>query len=159
VDPFAGSYAVEAMTDDIEAAAIELMAKIDEMGGALAAIERGFQKSEIERSAYEVARQTDDGRRVVVGVNKFTIDEEEPYEPLRVDPGIADTQAEQLRELRAGRDQMAVSKAVGAVKSAAAGTDNVLPPIRDAVRAGATLGEVCDALRAVWGTYRPPDAG
>jgi methylmalonyl-CoA mutase N-terminal domain/subunit len=146
VDPFAGSYAVEAMTDEIEAAAIELMAKIDEMGGALAAIERGFQKSEIERSAYEVARQTDDGRRVVVGVNKFTIGEDEPYEPLRVDPGIADAQAEALRELRAARDQAAVSKAVGAVKSAAEGTDNVLPPVRD-------------ALRDVWGTYRPPDAG
>jgi methylmalonyl-CoA mutase N-terminal domain/subunit len=159
VDPFAGSYAVEAMTDEIEAAAIELMAKIDEMGGALAAIERGFQKSEIERSAYEVARQTDDGRRVVVGVNKFTIGEDEPYEPLRVDPGIADAQAEALRELRAARDQAAVSKAVGAVKSAAEGTDNVLPPVRDALRTGATLGEVCDALRDVWGTYRPPDAG
>jgi methylmalonyl-CoA mutase, N-terminal domain len=159
VDPFAGSYAVEAMTDEIEAAATELMAKIDEMGGALAAIERGFQKSEIERSAYEVARQTDDGRRVVVGVNKFTVDEDEPYEPLRVDPGIADAQAEALRELRAARDKAAVSKAVGALQSAAEGTDNVLPPIRDALRAGATLGEVCDALRAVWGTYRPPDAG
>jgi methylmalonyl-CoA mutase N-terminal domain/subunit len=159
VDPFAGSYAIEAMTDEIEAAATELMARIDEMGGALAAIERGFQKSEIERSAYEVARQTDDGRRVVVGVNKFTIGEDEPYEPLRVDPGIADAQAEALRELRAARDQAAVSKAVGAVKSAAEGTDNVLPPVRDALRTGATLGEVCDALRDVWGTYRPPDAG
>src|SRR6202012_3320494 len=112
VDPFAGSYAVEAMTDDVEAAATELMAKVDEMGGALAAIERGFQKSEIERSAYEVARQTDDGRRVVVGVNKFTIDDEEPYEPLRVDPEIEQAQAERLRALRGGRDQAAVRKAV-----------------------------------------------
>ena len=93
VDPFAGSYAVESMTDEIEAAATELMTRVDEMGGALAAIERGFQKSEIERSAYEVARQTDDGRRVVVGVNKFTIDDEEPYEPLRGDPRIEESQA------------------------------------------------------------------
>jgi hypothetical protein len=91
----------------------------------------------------------------VVGVNKFTIDEEEPYEPLRVDPGIADAQAERLRELRARRDQVAAGKAVDAVKSAAEGTGNVLPPVRDALRAGATLGEVCDALRAVWGTYQP----
>jgi methylmalonyl-CoA mutase, N-terminal domain len=158
VDPFAGSYAVEAMTDEIEAAATELMAKIDEMGGALAAIERGFQKSEIERSAYEVARQTDDGSRVVVGVNKFTLDEEEPYEPLRVDPGIEAAQAERLRELRAGRDQGAVRKTVDAVKAAAEGTDNVLPPVRDALRAGATLGEVCDALRAVWGVYQPQES-
>jgi methylmalonyl-CoA mutase N-terminal domain/subunit len=155
VDPFAGSYAVEAMTDEIEAAATELMAKIDEMGGALAAIERGFQKSEIERSAYEVARQTDDGRRVVVGVNKFTVDEEEPYEPLRVDKNIADAQVERLRELRAARDQVAVLKAVDAVRSAAEGTDNMLPSVRDALRAGATLGEVCDALRAAWGVYHP----
>jgi methylmalonyl-CoA mutase, N-terminal domain len=134
------------------------MAKIDDMGGALAAIERGFQKSEIEHSAYEVARAADDGRRVVVGVNKFTIDEEEPYEPLRVDPGIASVQAERLRELRADRDQAALRKAVDAVKSAAEGTDNVLPPVRDALRAGATLGEVCDALRAVWGVYQPQES-
>jgi methylmalonyl-CoA mutase, N-terminal domain len=158
VDPFAGAYAVEAMTDDIEAAATELMVKIDEMGGALAAIERGFQKSEIERSAYEVARQTDDGRRVVVGVNKFTVDDEEPYEPLRVDPSIEQAQAERLRELRAGRDQAAVGKTVDAVRAAAEGTDNVLPPVRDALRAGATLGEVCDALRAVWGSYQPQES-
>src|ERR1700757_3614137 len=128
VDPFAGSYAVESMTDEIEAAAIGLMAKIDEMGGALAAIERGFQKSEIERSAYEVARQTDDGRRVVVGVNKYTVDDEEPYEPLRVDPSIEAAQAERLRKLRDGRDQAAVRKALDALRSAAEGTDNVLPP-------------------------------
>jgi methylmalonyl-CoA mutase N-terminal domain/subunit len=158
VDPFAGSYAVEAMTDEIEAAATELMVKIDEMGGALAAIERGFQKSEIERSAYEVARQTDDGSRVVVGVNKFTVDEEEPYEPLRVDPGIEAAQAERLRGLRASRDQAAVRKTVDAVKAAAEGTDNVLPPVRDALRAGATLGEVSDALRAVWGVYQPQES-
>src|SRR5690349_5163306 len=158
VDPFAGSYAVEAMTDEIEAAAAELMTKIDEMGGALAAIERGFQKLEIERSAYEVARQTDDGSRTVVGVNKFTLDEVEPYEPLRVDPGIEAAQAERLRELRAGRDRAAVRKTVDAVKAAAEGTDNVLPPVRDALRAGATLGEVCDAMRAVCGVYQPRES-
>jgi methylmalonyl-CoA mutase, N-terminal domain len=146
------------MTDEVEAAATELMAKIDEMGGALAAIERGFQKSEIEQSAYEVAKQTDDGRRIVVGVNKFTSAEEEPYEPLRVDPGIEQAQADQLRELRAGRDQAAVRRTVDAVKSAAEGTDNVLPPVRDALRAGATLGEVSDALRAVWGVYQPHES-
>jgi methylmalonyl-CoA mutase, N-terminal domain len=157
VDPFAGSYAIESMTDEIEAAATELMAKIDDMGGALAAIERGFQKSEIERSAYQVAKETDEGTRVVVGVNKFTGDEEEPYEPLRVDPEIELAQADQLRQLRRNRDQAAVRKHVDAVKTAAEGTSNVLPPIRDALRAGATLGEVCDSLREIWGTYRPPD--
>jgi methylmalonyl-CoA mutase N-terminal domain/subunit len=157
VDPFAGSYAVESMTDEIEAAATELMARVDDMGGALAAIERGFQKSEIERSAYQVAKQTDEGTRVVVGVNKFTGDHEEPYEPLRVDPRIEQAQADRLRQLRRERDQTATGKHIDALKTAAEGTGNVLPPIAGALRAGATLGEVCDALREVWGVYRPPD--
>ncbi len=157
VDPFAGSYAVESMTDEIEAAATELMTKVEDMGGALAAIERGFQKSEIERSAYEVARQTDEGQRVVVGVNKFTIDDEEPYEPLRVDPTIEESQARRLRELRDGRNSAAARTAVDAVKTTAEGTENLLPPIAEALRAGATLGEICDGLRAVWGVYQPSD--
>ena len=157
VDPFAGSYAIESMTDEIEAAVLDLMAKIDDMGGALAAIEQGFQKSEIERSAYQVARQTDDGERVVVGVNRYTVDDEEPYEPLRVDPAIEQAQARVLERLRRDRDQAAVRKHVDAVRSTAEGTGNVLPPIKDALRGGATLGEICDALRDVWGVYRPPD--
>jgi len=157
VDPFAGSYAVESLTDEIEAAATELITKIDEMGGALAAIERGFQKSEIERSAYQVAKETDDGTRVVVGVNKFTTDVEEPYEPLRVDPEIEQAQAKRLGQLRKDRDQQVVRKHLSALKATADGVGNVLPPIKDALRAGATLGEVCDGLREVWGVYRPPD--
>src|SRR5215471_18888766 len=157
VDPFAGSYAVESLTDEIEAAATELMTTIDEMGGALAAIERGFQKSEIERSAYQVAKETDDGTRVVVGVNRFTTDVEEPYEPLRVDPEIEQAQARRLRQLRKDRDQQVVRKHLSALKATADGVGNVLPPIKDALRAGATLGEVCDGLREVWGVYRPPD--
>jgi methylmalonyl-CoA mutase N-terminal domain/subunit len=157
VDPFAGSYAVEAMTDEIEAAATELMTKIDDLGGALAAIERGFQKAEIERSAYQVAKETDSGQRTVVGVNKYTLDDEEPYQPLRVDPRIELTQAERLRQLRADRDQPAVRKNLDSVRFAAEGTGNVLPPIGDALRVNATLGEVCDALREVWGVYQPPE--
>ncbi len=157
VDPFAGSYAIESMTDDIEAAAAELVTRIDEMGGALAAIEQGFQKSEIERSAYAIARQTDDGERVVVGVNKYTAGDEEPYEPLRVDPRIEEAQARELQRIRRNRDNAAVRKNLDAVRETAEGAGNVLPPVRDALRAGATLGEVCDALREVWGVYRPPD--
>ena len=157
VDPFAGSYAMESLTDEIEAAATELITKIDEMGGALAAIERGFQKSEIEGSAYQVAKETDDGTRVVVGVNKFTTDAEEPYEPLRVVPEIEQAQARRLGQLRKERDQQAVRKHLSALKATADGVGNVLPPIMDALRAGATLGEVCDGLREVWGVYRPPD--
>ncbi|NNJ08081.1 methylmalonyl-CoA mutase [Streptomyces sp. PKU-MA01144] len=157
VDPFAGSYVVESMTDDIEAAALELMRKVEDLGGAVSAIERGFQKSEIERSAYRVAQQTDGGERVVVGVNRFTLDEEEPYEPLRVDPEIEARQAERLAELRAGRDRAAVDAALGGLREAASGTGNVLYPMKEALRARATVGEVCDALREVWGTYVPSE--
>ena len=157
VDPFAGSYAIESMTDDIEAAAADLMRRIDDMGGALTAIEQGFQKSEIERSAYQIAKETDDGQRVVVGVNRYTVDDEEPYEPLRVDPRIEEAQAAVLDRIRRDRDQAAVREHVDAVSKSAEGDANVLPPIRGALRAGATLGEVCDALRQVWGVYRPPD--
>lgn len=113
VDPFAGSYVVEKMTDDVEAAALELMLKVEDMGGAVDAIERGFQKNEIERSAYRIALETDSAERVVVGVNRFQLDEEEPYEPLRVDPAIEAQQAARLAKLRAERDQGAVDEALG----------------------------------------------
>ena len=157
VDPFAGSYVVESLTDDLEAAALELMGQVEARGGAVAAIEQGFQKAEIERSAYEVARQIDDGSRVVVGVNRFALDEEEPYEPLRVDPAIERAQADRLSRLRAERDNAAVATALEDLTSVAAGPGNVLPPLRTALAARATVGEVCDALRAVWGTYTPTE--
>ncbi|MFJ1915212.1 methylmalonyl-CoA mutase [Streptomyces sp. NPDC088147] len=158
VDPFAGSYAVERMTDDVEDAAVALMARVEEMGGAVDAIERGFQKSEIERSAYAVTRETESGERVVVGVNRFTMDEKEPYEPLRVDPAIEARQAAGLARLRLERDRSAVDRALAELRAAAEGTANVLPPMKTALAARATVGEVCDALREVWGTYVPADA-
>jgi methylmalonyl-CoA mutase N-terminal domain/subunit len=157
VDPFAGSYAVETLTDRTEAAALELMAKVEDLGGAVAAIERGFQKTEIERSAYRIARETDAGERVVVGVNRFRLEEEEPYEPLRVDPAIEARQAERLAALRAERDQRAVGTALDALRRAAGGEDNVLYPMKDALRARATVGEVCGALREVWGSHVPAE--
>ncbi len=156
-DPLAGSYAIESMTDAIEAAADELIGRVEDMGGAVAAIERGFQKAEIEAAAYRVARQIDSGERVIVGVNAFTADGEEPYHPLRVDPAIEAEQAARLAELRRRRDRAAFARGISALKSAAEGTGNVLYPLRDALRAGASLGEVCDALREVWGEYRPGD--
>jgi methylmalonyl-CoA mutase, N-terminal domain len=158
VDPFAGSYVVEKMTDDVEAAAVALMERVEDLGGAVSAIEHGFQKNEIERNAYRIAQETDSGERVVVGVNRYTLDEEEPYEPLRVDPAIEAQQAERLAKLRAERDQGAVDAALAELTKAAEGTDNVLYPMRDALRARATVGEVCNALREVWGTYVPTDA-
>jgi methylmalonyl-CoA mutase N-terminal domain/subunit len=156
-DPFAGSYAIETMTDEIEAAAEALMDRIEEMGGAAAAIERGFQKAEIENAAYQVAREIDEGDRIVVGLNKFAADGEEPYQPLRVDPSIEAAQAARLARLREARDSGAVSRSIAALKTAAEGTENVLYPLREALRADATLGEVCDALRDVWGEYHPSE--
>ncbi len=158
VDPFAGSYVVESLTDEIEEAVLALMAQVEERGGSVAAIEQGFQKLEIEKSAYQFAQEIDAGERVVVGVNRFTLDEEEPYEPLRVDPAIEREQCASLERVRAERDQAAVDSALAAVRAAAAGTDNLLYPMRDALRARATVGEVCDALRSVWGVYTPTDA-
>jgi methylmalonyl-CoA mutase N-terminal domain/subunit len=158
VDPFAGSYAVEALTDDLEAEALRLMQRVEELGGAVAAIERDFQKNEIEKSAYTIARQIDAGERVVVGLNRFRVENDERYEPLRVDPTIEEQQAKRLATLRAERDGAAVERHLGELRVAAQGSDNVLYPMKDALRALATVGEVCDALREVWGTHVPADA-
>jgi methylmalonyl-CoA mutase N-terminal domain/subunit len=155
VDPFAGSYAVESLTNDVEAESRRLMEAVAQRGGAVAAIEQGFQKAEIERSAYQVARQIDAAERVVVGVNRFQLDEEEPYQPLQVDPAIEVTQAARLATLRASRDQVAVDAALDKTRAIARSTGNVLIPMKEALRLRATVGEVCDALRDVWGVYRP----
>jgi methylmalonyl-CoA mutase, N-terminal domain len=138
-DPLAGSYAIESMTADIRDAAAELITRVEEMGGAVAAIERGFQKAEIERSAYQVAQQIEAG------------------EPLRVDPAIEQHQSERLADLRRRRAAAEVRTSLDALKRAAAGHDNVLHPMRAALAARATVGEVCDALRQEWGLYHPPD--
>ncbi|MDR2984488.1 MAG: methylmalonyl-CoA mutase family protein [Nocardiopsaceae bacterium] len=156
-DPLAGSYAIESMTADIKEQARDLIAQVEGMGGAVAAIEHGFQKAEIERSAYQVARQIDTGERIVVGVNKFAAAGEETYEPLRVDPAIEAQQSERLAALRRTRDSAEVRRALDEVKRAAAGDDNVLYPLRSALAARSTVGEVCDALREVWGLYQPGD--
>jgi methylmalonyl-CoA mutase, N-terminal domain len=157
VDPFAGSYVVESLTDDVEAEVLHLMAEVAKRGGAVPAIEQGFQKGEIERTAYEIARQVDSKERVVVGVNRFALDVEEPYEPLQVDPAIDAMQAERLCTLRANRDSTAALRALTDVRTAAAGTGNVLVPLKRALAACATVGEVCDALREIWGVYRPTE--
>jgi len=157
VDPLAGSYAIEAMTDEIESQVRDLMARVADLGGAVAAIEQGFQKAEIERSAYQVAREVDTGERVIVGVNAYTSPVEEPYEPLRVDPAIEQEQAARLAELRDRRDSAEVTRQLDQVRKVAAGQGNLLYPLRDALKSLATIGEVCDALRDVWGVYQPPE--
>lgn len=157
IDPFAGSYVVESLTDELEAQAARLMGQVADLGGAVAAIEQGFQKAEIERSAYRIAQEIDNGDRVVVGVNKFTIEAEEHYDPLRVDPTIGEQQAARLASLRAERDNSEVRSALDELKRAAAATDNCLPPMKRALAARATGGEVANALRDVWGVYQPLD--
>src|SRR4051794_2551947 len=155
VDPFAGSYAIEAMTDEVEATATELIDRVFAYGSAVEAIEQGFQKQEIESSAYRIANEIDSGERVVVGVNRFASEEEEPYEPLRVDPAIEAAQVARLADLRAARDGVAVEAALADLAKAAHGTENVLPLMKEALRLRATVGEVCHTLRGVWGVYHP----
>ena len=155
VDPFAGSYVVEALTDDIEDAVNTLMQQVEDKGGAVKAIEEGFQKSEIERSAYAIALEIDSKERTVVGLNRFTIDKDDKYEPLRVNPAIEAEQAARLEQLRKERDTAAVTKGLDALRKAAEGADNVLFPMREALAARATGGEVSSALRDVWGMYVP----
>jgi methylmalonyl-CoA mutase N-terminal domain/subunit len=157
VDPFAGSYVVESLTDELEAEVLRLMQRVEDAGGAVAAIERGLQKSEIEQSAYDVARQIDNNERVVVGVNAFVTDDVAQPDMLRVDPAIEEQQVKRLEVLRSSRDAASVDRALEDVRAVAAGSANTLPALRAALAARATVGEVSDALRDVWGTYVPVD--
>jgi methylmalonyl-CoA mutase N-terminal domain/subunit len=154
-DPLGGSYFLEALTTEIEERASEYVAKIDGMGGAVAAIEAGFYQDEIHEAAYRIQEGIESGERIVVGVNRFVDQEERPVEVLRIGEEEVGRQLERLRALRAERDRGAVTTALAAVEEAARGTENLLPPMREALRARATLGEVSDALRRVFGEYRP----
>jgi methylmalonyl-CoA mutase N-terminal domain/subunit len=155
VDPLAGSYFVESLTSEVERAALAYIARIDEIGGAVAAIESGFMQDEIEQAAYDYAKAVEAGDAVVVGVNRFV--EEIAHEPeaFPVDPSLQQAQIERLRALRASRDQGGVDAAFDDVRAAARGTQNLLFPMREALRRRATLGEVSDVLREVFGEYRP----
>jgi len=155
VDPFAGSYVVESLTDEVEAKALELMEQVELRGGAVAAIEQGFQKMEIENTAFAISQEIDSGERIVVGVNKYTVSEEDHYEPLRVNPAIEAEQCERLSTLRASRDNERVSELLVKITEAARGDANLLYPMKEALMAKATVGEVSDALRTVWGKYQP----
>lgn len=155
VDPLAGSYYVESLTDQIEAEALELIERIDALGGAVAAIEDGFQQREIETAAYAYSRAVDAGDTIVVGVNRFESEDDTETEVLRVDPELERSQVDMLRRRRAARDQASVESALAALTSAATGTDNVLYPMKDALKLGATIGEITEALVPVFGRYRP----
>ncbi|WIG59222.1 MAG: Methylmalonyl-CoA mutase [Ktedonobacterales bacterium] len=151
VDPLAGSYYVEALTDELERRAWEYIAKIDALGGSVRAIEQGYIQREIEEAAYTYQRDLEAERRIVVGVNRFQVAEEQPIPILRVDPEIGERQAAKLAALRARRDSAAVGAAMAALEAAARGTENLLPRILAAVESYATLGEISDTLRRVFG--------
>jgi methylmalonyl-CoA mutase, N-terminal domain len=155
VDPLGGSYYVEALTDEVERGALEYLERIDEIGGAVAAIEARFLQEEIEAAAYAYAKAVDDGEKVLVGVNRFVDEEVERAEVFPVDPELQRAQVERLERVRAQRDADAVRAALVDVRSAARGTQNLLVPMKEALRRMATLGEVSDALREEWGVYRP----
>jgi methylmalonyl-CoA mutase N-terminal domain/subunit len=154
IDPLAGSYYLEYLTDQIEARAKDYIDQIDKMGGAVAAIEKGFIQKEIADSAYRYQREIEKNERIVVGLNKFQVKgEEKPKDLLKVDPAVGGKQVARLKELKSTRDNVAVAQALAELKAAAQGTDNLMPPILKAVKSLATLGEICDTLRAVWGEY------
>ena len=154
-DPLAGSYLVESMTDEVERLAWEYIERIDEMGGAVEAIEAHFQQDEIEQAAYEYTKSIDDDERVIVGLNRFTIDSEPEPDVFPIDPALEPAQKSRLAAFKADRDMAVVGARLDAVSEAAKGSGNLLYPMKDAMIAGATLGEVSDALRAVFGTYQP----
>ncbi len=154
-DPLAGSYVVEALTDEIERLALELMAEVEEQGGAVAAVENGFIQDAIADSAYIWEEEVESGARRIVGVN-FQRDKEETTVPLHhIDRDRVQAQIARTRQYKQDHAGQAVDNALSAVRTAAEGTDNLLPPMREALLTGATLGQICDTLREVWGEYRP----
>ena len=152
-DPLGGSYFIEALTDELEARAWELIARVDEAGGAVAAVESGFVQEEIERAAFEFQQQVEAGERVIVGVNAFHEESDERIELLRIDPAAERRQLERTARVRAERNAEEAAAALAAVREAARGEANLLPPMREALRARCTVGEICEALREEWGMY------
>jgi methylmalonyl-CoA mutase N-terminal domain/subunit len=156
IDPFAGSYHVEYLTDEIERRAEEYIATIDKLGGAVAAIENGFQQREIQQAAYKYQQGVESGEDIVIGVNRFEVAAEEPTDILRIDPALEKRQVDKLTKLKSSRDNDAVKKALKRISEIAAGEANLMPAIVDAVRVYATLGEISDAMREQFGEFHPP---
>jgi methylmalonyl-CoA mutase N-terminal domain/subunit len=155
VDPLAGSYAVEALTDEIERRAEAYISKIDSLGGAIAAIERGFPQAEIHEAAYRTQQAVENGGQIVVGVNQYQSGEPPELETLRVDPAIAQRQLDRLRALKGRRDGARAATLLRSLETAAGGSGNLMPIILECVENDLTLGEICGALRAAWGEYHP----
>ena len=156
VDPLAGSYLVENLTDEIEARAVEYIRRIDDMGGALSAIESGYVQSEIQKDAYNYQRAVERGEEIVVGLNAFQVDEDIELERLRVDPAVEESQRAKLAALRAGRDAGRASELLSLLETTARGGDNLMPLFIECIENDITLGEICGVLRGLWGEYQPP---
>lgn len=154
VDPLAGSYYVEAVTDRIEKEALEIILKIDSIGGMVKAIEEGFVQATIQKSAYKYQQDIEKQNRVIVGVNKFTIEEKEQQGLLKIDDSVEKNQIKRLKNIKQKREQLAVSEALKSLKNAAKGTDNLMPFIVKAVHAYASIGEICNVMREVFGEYK-----
>ncbi|HET7129259.1 MAG TPA: methylmalonyl-CoA mutase family protein [Gaiellaceae bacterium] len=152
-DPLGGSWFIEALTDELEAGARELIERVDELGGAVAAIEQGFVQDEIEQSAFAWQQEVESGERVIVGVNRYADESEERVELQRIDADAERRQLERTARVRAERSADAAAAALDAVREAARGESNLLPPLREALRALCTVGEICETLRAEWGMY------
>jgi len=155
IDPLAGSYFVEALTDALEAKAVEYIEQIDRLGGAVKAIEEGYQQTEIHNAAFRYQQEIERKERIIVGVNQFTLADEPQPELLRIDPALERRQAERVAKVRAERSRQAAEKALATISETARGAGNLMPAIVDAVRNYCTLGEIADAMRAVFGEYRP----
>ena len=156
IDPLGGSYFVEALTNDLEAEAFEIIQKIDDMGGMLGAIEKNYPQQEIADAAYHYQRQIDENQKTVVGVNKYVTDEHIPVEILEIDEELERLQIEKTNRLKSERDGKAVAEHLERVGEACVSHENVMEPLVDAVKAYATLQEVCDVFRRVFGEYRDP---
>jgi len=156
VDPIAGSYYVEALTNEIEQQANDYIEKIDDMGGAVVATEKGYMQREIVESAYKIQREVEKKEKVIVGVNEFIIDEKISLKTLRVDPAVENEQVKRLNALKQRRDRQKMEVAIDRLCSAAEKQENLMPPVLEAVKAYATLGEICDALRNIYGEYKAP---
>jgi len=156
VDPLGGSYLIEHLTDEIEQSAVDYIKRIDEMGGALAAIERGYMQNEIQNAAYEVQKAIERGEQIVVGVNQYQVEEQVTLERLQVDPAIEAAARKWLETLRARRDAARAAELMVQLEAAARGSENMMPLFVECVENDVTLGEICGVLRSVWGEYQPP---
>ena len=156
VDPLAGSYYVESLTNELEARANEYLEKIEDLGGAVAAIESGYMQREIQEAAWRYQQEVERSERIIVGVNKFQLEGEEPKPIFRVNPEVERAQVQRLRAVKAERDNAAVAASLARLQDAAQGDENLLPAIVEAVKAYSTMGEMCGVLRQVFGDYQPP---